>query len=73
MNKGTCSSCRCSVFWVVMAKTGKRMPVNVVPAANGTIVIGADGLGYVDTNPGRAKFLSHFATCPNAQQHRRGV
>jgi hypothetical protein len=66
-----CKSCRRAVQWVEMASSGKRMPLDVAPAANGTIVIGADGKGYVDRNPGRAKFDSHFATCPNAQQHRR--
>lgn len=72
MNSGNCSSCKRSVFWVVMAKSGKRMPVDIAPAANGTIVIGADGMGYIDRNAGRAKFVSHFASCPNAAKHRRG-
>lgn len=71
MTNGFCSSCRRQVLWVVMGRTRKRMPLDPVTATNGTIVMGADGMAYVDRNPGRAKFVSHFATCPNAQKHRR--
>lgn len=73
MTNGFCSSCRRQVLWVVMGRTRKRMPLDPTPASIGTIVISAhDGMAYVDRNPGRAKFVSHFATCPNAQKHRRG-
>lgn len=72
MNTVPCKSCRAMVVWVEM-QSGKRMPLDAVPAANGTVVIGQDGKGYVDRLPGRAKFVSHFATCPFAKKHRRAA
>lgn len=71
MERARCRSCGASIFWVVMVPSGKRMPLNAVPASNGNVVVGEDGRAFVDTGPGRAKFLSHFATCPNSNKHRR--
>lgn len=65
-----CKSCRKLVCWVETAK-GKRMPIDPVPSPIGTLVLDDRGVAHVDTRPGRAKFVSHFATCPNASQHRR--
>ena len=66
-----CKSCRQLVCWVVMAKSGRRMPIDPTPAANGNLVLDNQGMAHVDSQAGRAKFISHFATCPNSQQHRR--
>jgi len=53
-----------------MAGTGKKMPLDPEVSAAGNIVVDDDGTARVDTGPGRAKHLSHFATCPNAARHR---
>lgn len=71
MNTVPCKWCRRLVCWVVMAKSRKRMPIDATPAANGNLVLDNQGMAHVDTRPGRAKFISHFATCPKATHLRR--
>ena len=66
----SCKSCHRQILWVVMAGTGKKMPLDPEVSAAGNIVVDDDGTARVDTGPGRAKHLSHFATCPNAARHR---
>ncbi len=57
---GKCSSCRRPVIWLVMKRTGKRNPCDptLYTFSRGDHVIAK----------GR---VSHFATCPNAAQHRK--
>lgn len=57
-----CSSCGAAVYWIVTAR-GKKMPVD--PAVPG----GQVPSPLKDGAPGRG--VSHFATCPHADQHRR--
>lgn len=81
-NLGKCKSCGQRIRFVRM-KSGRSMPVNeqlvnykledkgkdkivtpkgdVVSCISGVGVDEADGYGYI----------SHFATCPNAQKHRK--
>ena len=81
-NLGKCKSCGQRIRFVRM-RSGKSMPVNeqlvnykledkgkdkivtpkgdVVSCISGVDVSEADGYGYI----------SHFATCPNAQKHRK--
>ena len=68
-----CRSCKKPIVWVQMAKSGKKNPLDATPSPEGTIAIGADGLGYMVTGEDRTPplYLSHFATCPNSQQHRK--
>jgi hypothetical protein len=70
--RGTCSSCGAAIIWVVMYPSGARMPLDAKPIG-GLIKI---ELGFPDTGHARGKdseplYLSHFATCPNAAQHRK--
>lgn len=71
--------------WVVMARTGKRMPVDPAPdGEKGNLMELVDGpdvgkfvtLGGSLLAQARAEgsklFVPHFATCPNADRHRRG-
>jgi hypothetical protein len=69
-----CKSCKAEIVWVKMRQSGKSMPcdpqkitiVNVMAKSNGDH--GDDeliGLGLV------SGFVSHFATCPHAEQHRK--
>lgn len=54
-----CKSCKSPIRWIMMS-TGRSMPVNpefvTVVTEAGTVIKG---------------HISHFATCPNAQEHRK--
>lgn len=84
----TCSSCRAPIRWAVHETTGRRMPLDPTPVADGNVVVvewrnveqtrGAYALPVIGVGAkalGRAatgyRYTSHFATCPNAKQHRR--
>jgi hypothetical protein len=55
-----CSSCGALVVWFTTA-AGKRMPVNAETTQP------TDAAHQLDLK----RHKSHFATCPNANQHRR--
>lgn len=56
----TCGSCGDPIIWITNAKSGNAGPYNtkrvVVTTAKGETVSG---------------FVSHFATCPHANRHRK--
>jgi hypothetical protein len=57
-----CKSCEAKITWVKTA-AGRPMPLDF-PGEKRVVV--QDGIGYVlDT------YISHFATCPNADLHRK--
>ena len=72
-----CSSCYAQIRWVV-TENKKSMPLDAVPTKDGGWVILEDRPGpvarpvmpLIDTNVTR--WTAHWATCPNADQHRRG-
>lgn len=76
-----CRSCGAPIVWVVVRPGGRRMPVDAEPGPDGTVVIDSDGTmarvlsgaalvgARVDGTP---LYLSHFATCPQAGEWRRG-
>lgn len=74
----TCRSCGAEVEWVVL-KSGKRNPLDPDPVDGGNIrVTGTHTDEQGRTSPlaeyvgnGKGDRVSHFATCPNAAQHRR--
>lgn len=75
-----CRSCHAPVRWVVMAKTGRRNPLNEEPdGQHGNVVIDDDGRGHTlkvdDVERARAAgeelYLSHFATCPQRKDWRK--
>lgn len=76
----SCGSCGAAVVWCETSK-GKRMPVDAEPYDGGNVEIvevrGAAPLAVVHGDTGMAtldgspRYRSHFATCPNADQHRR--
>lgn len=80
-----CRSCGAEVLWVVWRESGKRMPVDVEPdmrppPKGGTLALtlsgGPFGTLFVEKyvpemGPKRNRYTSHFATCPNASEHRR--
>jgi hypothetical protein len=68
----TCSSCGAEIVWC-KTPTGKSIPVDPKPETRLVRTFGspkfplADG-EHVST---AQTWVSHFATCPNAAQHRR--
>ncbi len=62
MTMTTCSTCGADIFFVKM-DTGGTMPCN--PDGRKNIVKLPDGTGKVMTG-----YTSHFATCPQADEHR---
>lgn len=79
-----CRSCDAPVLWAIVRKGGKRIPLDPDPVDNGNIaIIGEREDQYgksplveyraTDPLPGMSepKYVTHFATCPNAQQHRK--
>lgn len=80
-----CRSCGAEIIWVLTQK-GKRMPIDAEPREDGNIEIvkrdpGEPPLvryltGSEDTLPGfdlPDRYVSHFATCPHADQHRKAA
>lgn len=69
-----CKSCGAQVVWAVTS-TGKRMPVDVEPAAMGNVLLEARTVGaplaVVWAGPVAGGRLSHFSTCPDAKVYRR--
>lgn len=73
----TCRSCGAAIVWCKTAN-GKTMPVDAEPADSGNVRV-ADGiatvLGALEVHAARAAGealrLSHFASCPQAAEHRR--
>lgn len=77
-----CRSCGADVLWCV-TPAGQRMPVDPVPVDGGNVILGQGQGGsplatvvgkkvqpglFGDDSP---RYTSHFATCPNADSHRR--
>ena len=68
MNVGTCRGCGATIAWIKLTESGKLHPVDLPPALvrveNGSVPV---SMGNVV-----ARFVSHFATCPKANDFRRG-
>lgn len=72
---GSCRSCGATIIWT-RTEAGKRMPIDVEPVDGGNLILkrGHGGQYWAivaadDIEPTR--YVSHFATCPHADQHRR--
>lgn len=76
----TCNSCHAPIVWALTV-AGKRMPVDAEPVEHGNLhlyepVTDPDSPRVIFHDAGCGDFddplyTSHFATCPNANQHRR--
>lgn len=81
---GTCRSCGALIRWAVTA-SGRRMPVDAEPHEHGNVVLEVMSephpakqttlralvIAPADVVADEVlRFRSHFATCPNARQHR---
>jgi hypothetical protein len=69
----TCRSCGASIRWERTAND-KPIPLDPEPVADGNLALRDDGRVYslppsdLDSVP---RYVTHFATCPNASEHRR--
>ena len=73
--QGECRSCGAFIKWAVTEK-GKRIPLDPIPRDIGNIVLvrAADGRKVArieQPHTGRPAYVSHFATCPEAERHRK--
>lgn len=73
-----CKACKGSVIWGETS-AGKLMPVNAEPVADGNLrlMYGPGGgkvliiTGAPPEGSAEPRFMSHFATCPEAARYRR--
>jgi hypothetical protein len=68
-----CTSCGAEIFW---ARTinGVSMPLDINERPDGNVVIEKDLFGKEIARvvvAGKGTYVSHFATCPHADLHRR--
>jgi hypothetical protein len=67
-----CRSCGAEIRWAHTEKSGKLAPFDAEPVADGAWIIEhgeARHAGMLEVDA--PKFTSHFATCPNADDHRK--
>jgi hypothetical protein len=76
-----CRSCRARIVWAV-TEAGRRIPLDAEASPTGNLAqveALADGtpvVAFLDPEapePEAGRYLSHFATCPNAKEWRRGA
>lgn len=66
----TCRSCGAEIRWVTTAR-GRRMPLSVASSESRFVLTGENdpaGNPYAEVV---VTYVSHFADCPNAAQHRK--
>ena len=75
-----CKSCGAEIVWIKM-KSGKAMPCDArsIPyreVFSGGMKLVTEGgevvTGCFDGTSDKVAYTSHFATCPNANAHRKG-
>jgi hypothetical protein len=80
----SCKSCGAAIRWVTVVRAhgrGERaMPIDAEPSATGNVLLtGRNDRGPVARVLGAGEsgvagtplYLAHFASCPNAKQHRK--
>ncbi len=74
-----CGSCPALIFWA-QTENGKSMPVDAEPTPDGNVILFATPAGGIRAHvlkkdeqppPGAKRRQAHWASCPNANQHRR--
>lgn len=68
-----CRGCGRPILWAVHAGSGKRAPFDPRPSAEGEFVLQEqpDGTLIAVHDPkGSERYVSHFATCPKADEFR---
>lgn len=73
--RARCRTCRAPIIWA-SSYGGARIPMDADPNA-GKFALHMDEHGTVHADmteapaSGEPRYTSHFATCPDAEQHRR--
>lgn len=67
-----CRSCGAAITWA-RSEDGRAMPIDKDPVAGGNLVVenGVARVAAPDLFDQRPRHVSHFATCPQAKEHRR--
>lgn len=69
-----CRSCGAEILWCEATVTGRRMPIDPEPSPIGNLVLVHGGRFRVaDNDDVPPLHLSHFATCPQANEWRKTV
>lgn len=79
MQTGKCRSCGAPIFWAKPVGGGSFMPIDADPVAEGGNIAIVDGAAQVFRGTllepplpeGAPRYVSHFATCPDAKEWRR--
>ena len=76
-----CKSCKAAIEWAITEANGKRIPVDKMPVRDGNLVKTGATIGGLkevhalmlgeEVPRGTPRYTAHFATCPNAKQHRQ--
>jgi hypothetical protein len=70
----TCKSCGAPIVWAFVPRTGRRMPVDADPVDDGNVILTRPSTSMAEAHvvaKGAGTHVSHFATCPQAAEHRR--
>lgn len=78
-----CRSCEAHIIWARNQQTDRMMPLDAKPSVAGTLLLdppsqGREPVLVTSRHPlyatrvgaGEPLYVSHFATCPNADAHR---
>jgi hypothetical protein len=77
-----CKTCKAEIRWAIWVDSGRTVPLDLEPAENGNVALvdprvpgSAPGAVVIpEARRGRyagSLYVSHFATCPDADEHRR--
>lgn len=66
-----CKSCGASIIWARALDSGKAIPLNPEPKVGGNLELKDGAVQVVRPSRTIKLYVSHFATCPNANQHRK--
>lgn len=79
----TCRSCGAEIVWATVRSSGKKMPLDATATPDGNVWLHPDGFCDISATPsgdlfagdspatGVTRHTSHFATCPDADTHRK--
>jgi hypothetical protein len=68
-----CRSCGAAILWLTMRESGRKMPVDAKPV-NAVVRVDGRGVRADDGEMGVMvkAYTPHWATCPNASDHKKG-